>query len=423
MNILIVGGGFVGLTLAAKLLKTKQHKVTVLEINPEKINNFYHEQYGIYEPGLDEILSSSFNDKRLSFIQNIDNTKFNVIFVCINTNKTEINRLEKQISMINLLTDNVINSGHIYLRSTVPVGTTAKIYNAIQSSSRNDIKIFYAPERTAEGVALEELDSLPQIIGSPESTNLKIGADMLSTLGFGIIETTNSETAEFIKLMCNIWRDSTFAISNEFAIIAESLNLDVFEIIEKANFQYPRATVPKPGPVGGPCLSKDTYIFFESLDQSLHENSIVLRSRKQNEKLVDLAFDVIHKFLKTNPEKNKVCFLGATFKGKPRTNDFRNSFTQDLINILNPHNLEIKVWDPTLTPPDLLEHSNLLSKDLELNNFDIFVIGNNANYISETAVTVFLESLHDSALIVDMWGVTRQLKNIKANIYRFGVKV
>jgi hypothetical protein len=191
--------------------------------------------------------------------------------------------------MINLLTDNLISSGHIYLRSTVPVGTTVKIHNAIQSSSRDDIKIFYAPERTAEGVALKELDSLPQIIGSPESTNLKIGADMLSTLGFEIIETTNSETAEFIKLMCNIWRDSTFAISNEFAIIAESLNLDVFEIIEKANFQYPRATVPKPGPVGGPCLSKDTYILFESLDQSLHENSIVLRSRKQNEKLVDLA--------------------------------------------------------------------------------------------------------------------------------------
>jgi nucleotide sugar dehydrogenase len=423
MNILIVGGGFVGLTLAAKLLKTKQHKVTVLEINHEKINNFYHQQYGIYEPGLDEILSSSFADKRINFIQKIDNTKFSVVFVCINTNKAEVNRLEKQISMINLLSNNLVNSGHIYLRSTVPVGTTAKIYDAIQSSPRSDIKVFYAPERTAEGVALKELDSLPQIIGSPESTSLKIGADMLNTLGFEIIETTNSETAEFIKLMCNIWRDSTFAISNEFAMIAESLSLDVFEIIEKANFQYPRATIPKPGPVGGPCLSKDTYLFFESLDQSLHENSIILRSRKQNEKLVDLAFDVINKYVEINPKKNKICFLGATFKGKPRTNDFRNSFTQDLINMLNSHNFEIKVWDPTLTPPDLLEHSNLLAKDLELNNSDIVVIGNNANFIFENEVNVFLESLIDSALIVDMWGVTRQLKNLRANIYSFGVKV
>jgi UDP-N-acetyl-D-mannosaminuronic acid dehydrogenase len=90
--------------------------------------------------------------------------------------------------MINLLTDNLISSGHIYLRSTVPVGTTVKIHNAIQSSSRDDIKIFYAPERTAEGVALKELDTLPQIIGSPESASLKIGADVLSTLGFEIIE-------------------------------------------------------------------------------------------------------------------------------------------------------------------------------------------------------------------------------------------
>lgn len=422
MNILIVGGGFVGLTLAAKLLKTNQHRVTVLEISSEKISNFDVQQYGIYEPGLDEILSSSFDGKRLNFIQKIDNTEFDVVFVCINTNKAEINRLEKQISMINSLTDHLINSGHIYLRSTVPVGTTTKIHKAIQSSSRNDIKIFYAPERTAEGVALKELDALPQIIGSPVASNIKIGADMLKNLGFEIIETTNSETAEFIKLMCNIWRDSTFAISNEFAIIAESLSLDVFEIIEKANFQYPRATVPKPGPVGGPCLSKDTYLFFESLDQSLHENSIILRSRKQNEKLVELAFEVIKKYVGINPEKNKICFLGATFKGKPRTNDFRNSFTQDLLNILNSIALEIKVWDPTLTPLDLLEHSKLFVKDLESSNSDIVVIGNNANFVFETEVTLFLESLPASALIVDMWGVTRQLKNLKANIYRFGVK-
>lgn len=90
--------------------------------------------------------------------------------------------------------------------------------------------------------------------------------------------------------MCNIWRDSTFAISNEFAIFAESLNLDIFEIIEKANFKYPRSVIPKPGPVGGPCLSKDTYIFLESMEKHLIENSIILKSRKQNEKITKVGF-------------------------------------------------------------------------------------------------------------------------------------
>ena len=235
-NILIVGGGFVGLTLAAKLLKSKENYATVLEKNLEKVNNFLVKNYGIFEPELDNILNESTNENRLKFAHNLDETKFDLVFICINTNKDELNRIDKQLVLINSLVKNLVKSGHIYLRSTVPIGSTANINKALKSSSRNDLKIFYAPERTAEGVAIKELDLLPQIIGCPEFEDIEIGVSMLNSLGFTVTETSNSESAEFIKLMCNVWRDSTFAISNEFAIFAESLSLDIFEIIEKANF-------------------------------------------------------------------------------------------------------------------------------------------------------------------------------------------
>jgi len=421
-NILVVGGGFVGLTLAAKLLKSKENFVTVLENNVEKVDRFLDKNYGIFEPELDNILNNSIAENRLGFVHSLDEAKFDLAFICVNTNKGELNRIDKQSVLVNSLVKNLVEFAHIYLRSTVPVGSTTKISEMLKASSRNDLKIFYAPERTAEGVALKELDSLPQIIGCPEYEDTKIGISMLNSLGFTVTETSNSESAEFIKLMCNVWRDSTFAISNEFAIFAESLNLDIFEIIEKANFLYPRNNIPKPGPVGGPCLSKDTYIFLESIDQNLTENSIILKSRKQNEKLIKIAFNVISVYLNDNPGSTRICFLGAAFKGSPRTNDFRNSFTQELIRMLTGENLEIKVWDPTLISVDLFEYSKLFAKDLNFQEYDVVVIGNNASFMFDRAVLDFLRNLPPSALIIDMWGVLRQSTDFDARIYRFGIK-
>jgi UDP-N-acetyl-D-mannosaminuronic acid dehydrogenase len=422
-RILVVGGGFVGLTLSAKLLKSKDCFVTVLENNVEKVDGFLVKNYGIFEPGLDNILNTNFAENRLTFVHKLDEAKFDLVFICINTNKDELNRIDKQLELVNSLVNNLSEFAHIYLRSTVPVGSTTKISKMLKASSRNDLKVFFAPERTAEGIALKELDSLPQIIGCPEYEDTKIGVGMLNSLGFTVTETSNSESAEFIKLMCNIWRDSTFAISNEFAIFAESLNLDIFEIIEKANFKYPRSVIPKPGPVGGPCLSKDTYIFLESIEKNLTENSIILKSRKQNEKITKVAFDAISIYQSKNPSLNRVCFLGAAFKGNPRTNDFRNSFTQELIRMLVNDNLEIKVWDPTLIPADLLEYSDFHYKDLNSKECDIVVIGNNASFMFESEVIDFLKNLPSSALIIDMWGVLRQLPTVKASLYRFGIKV
>jgi UDP-glucose 6-dehydrogenase len=63
-----------------------------------------------------------------------------------------------------------------------------------------------------------------------------------------------------------------------------------------------------------------------------------LKSRKQNENLVNIASKVISDFVSNNTSQDKVCFLGAAFKGKPRTNDFRNSFTQELIHVIKDKN-------------------------------------------------------------------------------------
>jgi len=59
-TVIIVGGGFVGLTLAGKLLKLDNVRVTILETNQEKLNNLRNGLLGVYEPGLDQIISKAY---------------------------------------------------------------------------------------------------------------------------------------------------------------------------------------------------------------------------------------------------------------------------------------------------------------------------------------------------------------------------
>ena len=73
------------------------------------------------------------------------------------------------------------------------------------------MSIHFAPERTAEGVALKELDVLPQLLGTPQNGYRASEArSFLEDLNFEVVQTENSQTAELAKLICNTWRDVTF---------------------------------------------------------------------------------------------------------------------------------------------------------------------------------------------------------------------
>ena len=88
---------------------------------------------------------------------------------------------------------------------------------------------------------------------------------IFSEYNYTVVEVSNLESAELSKLIDNSYRDTVFAYSNQLALLTEKLKLNLVEIIDKVNLGYSRNTVPKPSPgVGGPCLSKDSYILSES---------------------------------------------------------------------------------------------------------------------------------------------------------------
>ena len=420
-DVCIIGAGFVGLTLAGKILKKDFTSVTLLENNPNKCFAIKSNNFSIYEPGLADILEPAQFSGRLKVLNTTEEQYFDTVFVCIGTQQVsrDPNGFQNLVNLIASIQDKIKVNGQIFIRSTVQLGVTEKIGHFL-SGFRPDINVSFAPERTVEGIALKELDELPQILGLT-SNSLEITAKKaLQELGFEVITASNSTSAEFTKLISNSWRDTQFAISNEIALLAELANINPYEVIELCNFNYPRSKIPYPGPVGGPCLSKDTHILFDSFNDSNKRDSLIFNARLKNENLFKIACKLIRDFQKNSNKKISILFMGAAFKGSPITNDIRKGLAENVILELSEENYNFSIWDSNLKSNDITHVRADLVDDLKSLRPDIVVFGNNSPVLSSSDLTHCYSSLSADTLFIDFWGITNKLKIDFKHLYVFG---
>ena len=421
-KILVIGGGFVGLTLSAKLIKARNTTVTVLEVDTDRLSSLSSGDFYVNEPGLHSILLNAIAEKTLNFTGVVSSSNYDAVFICIGTPPSIISeKLPDSIfNLVTLVSSCLKENGLVFLRSTVEIGTTEKFASSIQKTGRVDISIYFLPERTAEGVALIELDTLPQIIGAASNSKIESVAEFLLEIGLIIVKCSSSESAEFVKLISNAWRDTIFGVSNEIALMAESIGLDAAEIIYVANFNYPRANIPSVGPVGGPCLYKDSHILLNSFSQEFREKSIIYSARALNEKVELNIYELLLEHLEVGSE---VLFIGAAFKGSPKTNDIRNGLTSNLIRRIqrDEKQIDVMVWDPTLESIDLLDLAHLKINSLSDFTPKIVVIGNNSQEIISESVIDFLNKLPSKTLIIDPWRMYLKSKESCANVYHLGL--
>lgn len=423
-KILIIGGGFVGLTLSAKMLKSKNVILTLLENDEKRLELLHEGKFPVDEPGLHSTLLKAKTEGRLTFEGTITDSIFSSVFICVGTPPSIISEeLPNNIfGLVDLVSKCLKTQGMVFLRSTVSIGTTEKFALRMSSVGRPDINVYFLPERTAEGVALIELDTLPQIIGATLNSKMELAIQFLKRFGFSIIECSNSKSAEFVKLISNAWRDTIFGVSNEIALMAERIDVDAAEIINVANYKYPRANIPTAGPVGGPCLYKDSHILLSSFDSEFKEHSIIYNARAMNEKIESNIYELLLKHLESSKKSPSILFLGAAFKGSPKTNDVRNGLTSNLINRIrnSKKQISLKVFDPTLNRKDFLDLADLVEISISGLSPDVVVIGNDSKEVFSEFITDFLDELPSEVLIIDPWRMYPKSEKSSAKIYQLG---
>ena len=252
-----------------------------------------------------------------------------------------------------------LRSGQLLiLRSTVYPGTTERVARAL-SEGKWEVDVAFCPERVAEGVALEEIASLPQIVaGCTEGAQAR--AEELFRLLTPDIIPLEPLAAELTKLYNNPWRYIQFATANQFLMIANENGIDFGEIHAAITADYPRASnLPRAGFAAGPCLLKDTMQL-----AAFHENQFFLGHAAMlvNEGLPNYL--VKRARLRYDLPNSTVGVLGMTFKAD--SDDPRDSLSFKLRKILQAECKDVICADPFLDEPwicsleDTVERCDLL---------------------------------------------------------------
>ena len=260
LDLVVVGGcGHVGLPLALSLADSG-YRVGIDDIDAAKIEQVKSGSVPFLETGAEELLRRLLPTGRLEFAANpslLERT--DTVILVIGTPIDEFMNPSVRIfdRVIDELIPHLRDGSLVVLRSTVYPSTTESVERRLRAAGI-DAEVVFCPERIAEGHALEEIRSLPQLVGATTDNAFEKASKLFEQLGVKVVRTTPLE-AELAKLLTNTWRYMKFAIANQFFQIVHRSGLDYNRVLDAIRQDYPRAAdLPGPGFAAGPCLLKDT---------------------------------------------------------------------------------------------------------------------------------------------------------------------
>ena len=419
-HVVVVGLGYVGLTLAL-VLADVGFMVTGVDVDRNRVEALQSGISYVHEVGLPELLREHLG-KNFRVTDSLpDDGDVFVISVGTPVVRPQDGSMPKPImdaldSSARAIGKKLRVGNLVVLRSTVPVGTSRKYMvqqleevSGLQCGS--DFHLAFAPERTAEGKAIQELRSLPQIIGGYNEDSVESTAALFREMTPTLVRVGSLEAAEMAKLINNSFRDLIFGYSNYVAQIAEAYNLDIHEVIRAANQGYVRDPVPLPSPgVGGPCLTKDPYIFAHVAQQHLGGNTLFEVGRRANEAMHEQVkrrvVDQLKKVGK-DPTQARVLVCGLAFKGHPETGDIRSSTALDIVDLLRPEVGNIVGYDSVATAQQLADFGIEAVHGLPagFSNIDAVLFLNNHREFTKLDAFGMVRAMAQRPIIFDGWNL------------------
>ncbi len=353
MQVAVVGTGYVGLVTGVCLAELG-HKVTCIDKDMAKLERLKSGICPIYEPELEPLMQSATLSGRLSFTHDsaaaVANAACVLIAVGTPSGDDGTADLAQVFQAVDDFSPALDPDTVVVTKSTVPVGTTARVQAAIQANLPNHPgHVASNPEFLREGCAVEDFMNPARIVvGADREHARAIMRALYAPLidkGFPLVMTT-PETSELIKYASNAFLAAKITFINEMANLCENVGADVRQLAfgmgldSRIGNQFLN---PGPG-YGGSCFPKDTLALAKSARDAGAPTQLIEAVIAANNTRKKQMADKIISACGGSVAGRSIAILGVAFKAN--TDDMRDAPSLDIIPALQAAGAKVRAYDP-----------------------------------------------------------------------------
>ena len=352
MKVAVIGTGYVGLVVGACLAEAG-NDVICADVDEKKINRLKENDIPIYEPGLEALVVKNQAAGRLEFTTDVGTAieRSHVVAIAVGTPPDEDGSADlcHVLDAARTIGDHMNDTKIVMTKSTVPVGTAAKVRAVIAERTSQEFHVCSNPEFLKEGAAVDDFMKPNRVIVGVDSDE---AATVLGELYEPFVRTGNPilfmdpASAELAKYAANAMLATRISFMNQMAALCEEVGADV-SLIRKGMGSDPRIgrhfLFPGPG-YGGSCFPKDVKALVKTGEEHGISLDILKAVEDVNQRQKLWLFNKVSEALGGDFEKSTVAVWGLAFKAE--TDDMRESPAIELIDSLLSAGARVQVHDP-----------------------------------------------------------------------------
>jgi UDPglucose 6-dehydrogenase len=354
MKIGVIGTGYVGLVVGACLAENG-NTVVCVDNDEDKIEALKRGEIPIYEPGIEEMLPRNVSEERLRFTTDLTGAvqESEILFVAVGTPQDEDGSadLSHVLSVAGAIGKAMNGWKIIVTKSTVPVGTTTRVREAIARTTKHPFAVVSNPEFLKEGAAVDDfLKPDRVVIGTDDPKVEAIMRELYEPFvrtGHPILVMDHA-SAELTKYAANAMLATRISFMNEIANLCDKVGADVRQVrlgIGSDTRIGPSFLFPGIG-YGGSCFPKDVKALLRTGQDAGCPLSVVEAVDEANNRQKAMLVPRVEKYLGGLSGKT-IALWGLAFK--PRTDDMREAPALVLVESLLAGGASVRVYDPKAT--------------------------------------------------------------------------
>ncbi len=356
MQITVIGTGYVGLVVGACLAETG-NDVACADVDPEKIAGLQRNVLPIYEPGLEDLVARNQKERRLSFTTDVPAAigTAEVIFIAVGTPPDEDGSadLRHVLDVAGKIGAHMGRETVIVTKSTVPVGTAAKVAAAVSECAKHPFHMCSNPEFLKEGAAVDDFLKPDRVVLGVETDHARSAMTELYApfvrTGKPIIF-MDIPSAEMTKYAANAMLATRISFMNEMANLCERVGANV-DLVRKGigsdSRIGPSFLFPGPG-YGGSCFPKDVKALVRTAHECKSPLGVLEAVEQANDRQKRRLYDMLREAFGDDVRGRRVAIWGLAFK--PNTDDMREAPALALIERLLDDGATVTAHDPAAIP-------------------------------------------------------------------------